>query len=422
VRRRAAALLAALVATLALVIGLGAASPASASGTGPILYGTVTDPSEKPIEGVKITAKNDSGFSQEATTDAKGEWTIQTPKAGTYTVTLDEASLPEGVTLAAGNERKVNAFLGKVRIQFPTGTGVVETTSKWSQAVQLFVDGLLLGLILALAGVGLSLIYGTTGLTNFAHGELITFGALATYFYNNVLGLPFVLAASAALITCAVFGSLQDSLFWRKLRKRGTGLIAMLVISIGLGIFLRYLFLFFFGGNTQPFADYSGQPGIEIGPVSITPKSMIGAAIAIIAILLTAYWLLRTRIGKASRAVADNPALASASGIDVERVINVVWILGATLAGLAGILLGMAQGVNWFMGFQILLLVFAGVTVGGFGTAFGALLGSLIVGVLIQLSTLFIPPELKSVGALVILIVILIVRPQGLLGRRERIG
>jgi branched-chain amino acid transport system permease protein len=211
-------------------------------------------------------------------------------------------------------------------------------------------------------------------------------------------------------------------LLWKQLRRRGTGLIAMLVVSIGLGIFLRYLFLFLFQGSTQQFPEFSGQAGIEVGPVSITPKAIIGALLAIAAILATIYWLLRTRMGKASRAVADNPALASASGIDVERVINVVWILGATLAALAGVLTGLTSGVSWNMGQQILLLIFAAVTLGGLGTAFGALFGALIVGLLIQLSTLVIPPELKSVGALVILIVILLVRPQGLLGRRERIG
>jgi branched-chain amino acid transport system permease protein len=145
-------------------------------------------------------------------------------------------------------------------------------------------------------------------------------------------------------------------------------------------------------------------------------------ALAIVVLLAVAYALLRTRIGKATRAVADNPALASASGIDVERVIKVVWVTGAALAGLAGVLLGVAQQVNWQMGFQILLLIFAAVTLGGLGTAFGALVGALVVGLFIEMSTLFIPTELKSVGALGILIVILLVRPQGLLGRRERVG
>jgi branched-chain amino acid transport system permease protein len=127
-------------------------------------------------------------------------------------------------------------------------------------------------------------------------------------------------------------------------------------------------------------------------------------------------------MGKASRAVADNPALASASGIDVEKVIRSVWILGAALAAYAGIILTINQGVSFLMGQDTLLLIFAAVTLGGLGTANGALIGSLIIGLLVQLSTLFIPTELKYVGALLVLILILIIRPQGILGKRERIG
>ena len=130
----------------------------------------------------------------------------------------------------------------------------------------------------------------------------------------------------------------------------------------------------------------------------------------------------RSSIGKATRAVSDNPALASASGIDVERVIQVVWVAGGVLAGLSGILLALSQQVSFQLGFQVLLLVFAAVTLGGLGTAFGALAGSMVVGLFINLSTLIIPSELKNVGALGILIVILLVRPQGLLGRAERVG
>ena len=196
----------------------------------------------------------------------------------------------------------------------------------------------------------------------------------------------------------------------------------MLVISIGLSIFLRYFFLYLFGGANRPYAQYQGQAGIEIGPVSITPRAVVSSLIAIIVIVLTGFWLLRTRIGKATRAVSDNPALAAASGIDVERVINVVWILGGGLAALAGVVYGLTQQVSFQMGFTILLLIFAGVTLGGLGTAFGALVGSLVVGVMIQVSTLIVPPELKNVGALAILIIILLVRPQGILGRRERVG
>jgi branched-chain amino acid transport system permease protein len=130
----------------------------------------------------------------------------------------------------------------------------------------------------------------------------------------------------------------------------------------------------------------------------------------------------RSRLGKAARAISDNPALAAASGIDVDRVIRVVWTVGGALAGLAGILLGLAQEVQFQMGQNILLLIFAAVTLGGLGTTVGALVGSLVIGVGVQLSTLVVSPELKNVGALAALIVILLIRPQGILGRRERIG
>ena len=136
----------------------------------------------------------------------------------------------------------------------------------------------------------------------------------------------------------------------------------------------------------------------------------------------TLLWVQRSRIGKATRAVSDNPALASATGIDVERVIAVVWTVAAGLAAYAGIYLGMTQNSIWNMGQRILLVLFAAVILGGLGTVYGALVGALVVGVFIQLTTLVIPPEMKTVGALFLMIVILLIRPQGLLGRRERVG
>jgi branched-chain amino acid transport system permease protein len=142
----------------------------------------------------------------------------------------------------------------------------------------------------------------------------------------------------------------------------------------------------------------------------------------VVLLAATVVWVQRSRIGKATRAVSDNPALASATGIDVERVIAVVWTVAAGLAAYAGIYLGMTQNSIWNMGQRILLVLFAAVILGGLGTVYGALVGALVVGVFIQLTTLVIPPEMKTVGALFLMILILLVRPQGLLGRRERVG
>jgi branched-chain amino acid transport system permease protein len=292
----------------------------------------------------------------------------------------------------------------------------------WGTAAQLTVEGLRFGLLIALGALGLSLIYGTTGLTNFAHGEIITFGALATFTLNSGFGLPLLLAAILGVILSAAFGSLNNRALWKPLRKRGTGLIAMMIVSIGLAIFLRNIYLFFFGGDKQAYTEFVGQAGLEFGPVAITPADIVVFIVSIIALGAVVIGVQRTRLGKATRAVSDNPALASSAGIDVERVIEVVWIVGAALAGLSGILFAFTQQVSFQMGFQVLLLIFAAVTLGGLGTIWGAIVGSLVVGLFLQLSTLVIPSELKNVGALLVLIVILLVRPYGLLGRRERVG
>ncbi len=388
------------------------------------LRGTLSNPEGEPVPGVRIEVSAETGFTETGTSDSEGTWAVLLPGAATYTVLLIEDSLPPDLGLRdpERNPLTLNVLSRSKTVQFPLGEEAGGGSQWTSRALQLLVDGLAFGLILALAGVGLSLVFGTTGLTNFAHGDLMTFGALAALVFNNYIGLPLVVAAALALVLAVGFGWAQDRGLWRPLRRRGTGLIAMLVVSIGFGILLRYSYLFVFGGSTTQYAEYSGQAGLELGPISITPKSLVASSLAIIALLATIAWLQRSRMGKASRAIADNPGLASASGIDVEQVISRVWIIGTTLAALGGIIYSLSNGVTWIQGFQVLLLVFAGVIVGGLGTAYGALVGCLLVGVLIQMSTLFIPPELKNLGALVFLILILLVRPQGIFGRAERIG
>jgi neutral amino acid transport system permease protein len=411
--------------TLVLLVATGLvlfASPAMAA-EGEIA-GTITGPEGVPIEGVAITVTNDDDFEEATATDDVGIWAVTVPELGKYSVTIDPDTLPAGVGLQDPEKTTLTVtLLSNVKtVSFATGEPDQSGSSTWDRALQLLVDGFMFGLILALAGVGLSLIFGTTGLTNFAHGDLITFGAMAVFTFNNLLGLPFLLSGVLAVLAAGAFGSLQDLALWRPLRKKGVSLIAMLVVSIGFGIVLRYTYLFLYGGGVEQLRSHSGQAGIEIGPVSVTPKSIVGSAVAIVALAAVLAWLRFTKMGKASRAISDNPALASASGINVERVINAVWIAGTALAGLSGVIFAMGIGANWFMGFQILLLVFAGVILGGLGTAMGALVGSVLVGMLIEVSTLVIPTEMKAVGALLIMILILLVRPQGLLGRKERVG
>lgn len=395
-----------------------------------VISGQIVDLKGKPIAGVELTVAGPN--SQEivittVSTDASGNWSYTPTVPGQFFITINPETLPSGVGLTEPDKTTKSVVLFALTkspppVQFLTGVGP-ERASQLEVAMQLTVDGFILSVMIALAALGLSLIFGTTGLTNFAHGEIITMGGLGTYMFNNWFGIHVIPAGILAVaLTVLLSGWAQDRYIWKKLRKRGTGLIAMLVVSIGLGLLVRYMYLYIFGGNKEQYSQYAGQPGWQFGSLSLTPKATISVVIGLILLAGAIAWLLKSTMGKASRAVADNPALASASGINVEQVIQRVWILGALLAGYSGVMMGLNQGVQFLMGSDVLLLIFAAVTLGGLGTAYGALVGSFVVGMFIQLSTLVVPTELKFVGALVVLILVLLVRPQGIMGRKERIG
>ncbi|HMQ25111.1 MAG TPA: branched-chain amino acid ABC transporter permease [Acidimicrobiales bacterium] len=387
--------------------------------------GTLENDGE-PVEGVVITVEDASGeVVGEATTDADGEYDIPLPGPGDYSSPLDVDSLPDGVNLRNEDRATLEFTLrpGQTRpLLYPLGESTRQEVSGIEKFLQLLVEGIKFGLVIAMGAIGLSLIFGTTGLTNFSHGEMVTFGAMAAWWFNVNMGLHLIPASILAIAVGAAVAALYDFAFWRRLRHRGTGLIAMLVISIGMAVLFRYFFLYLFGGRTRPYANYAVQTGIDIGPVSIAPKDLVSIALSIVVLVGVGLLLNKTKIGKAMRAVADNRDLAASSGIDVDRVILFVWAAGGGLAALGGVMFGVTEQVSYQMGFRLLLLMFAGVTLGGLGTAYGALVGSLIVGIFVQVSTLWVPVELKNVGALVILILILLVRPQGILGQAERVG
>jgi branched-chain amino acid transport system permease protein len=317
------------------------------------------------------------------------------------------------VTVDPGRSQPVN---------FGLSDGSANSGGGTIRAVQLFVDGLRFGLLIAVCAIGLSLIFGTTGLVNFAHGELVSIGAIIAWYINVRAGVPLIPATIIAMVVGAAVGALNERGIWRPLRRRGTGLVAALVVSIGLSLLLRYLMQIIYGGFSNPYAQYQSQRAVDYGVFTLTNRALFSIIISVVVLVLVAVMLQRTKIGKAMRAVSDNRDLAASSGIDVNRVILVVWMMGGALATLGGVLLGLSDQVQWDMGFRLLLLMFAGVTLGGLGTAYGALVGSVIVGVFVQMSTLVIPDDMKYVGGLLLLIVILIIRPQGILGSRARIG
>lgn len=388
------------------------------------LRGTMSNAGE-PLPGVVVTAESvDGSFSETATTDENGNWEIFVPQPGDYRVSINPDDLPEGVEVREGTRSELTLSVSPSQqraVLFAFGESGREVSTFSDQALQLTVEGIRFGLLLALAALGLSLIFGTTGLVNFAHGEMIALGAIIAWALN-VNGFSFIWAALITIVITGIIGGGQELGLWRPLRRRKTGLIAMMIVTIGLSIFARFLFLYFIGAQPRSYAQYITQAGIQFGPVSLAPRDIWSMVIALVVLVGVALLLIFTKIGKAMRAVSDNPSLAAASGIDVNRVILFVWVTGGALAGLGGLLLGLSQQVKFDMGFDLLLLVFAGVILGGLGTAFGALVGSLVVGLFVTVSTLWIPSELKNVAALAVLILILLFRPQGILGRAERVG
>jgi branched-chain amino acid transport system permease protein len=383
-------------------------------------------PNGTPIEGVTVLVTGPEGEEVgEATTDENGFAAVPLEVGGAHSVELDADTLPEGTELSNPDQIKlsdVNMFGFSKTVQFPIGLDERVGASSLDRVIRLLYSGLKFGLLIALASLGLSLIFGTTGLTNFAHGELITLGGLLTLSLNASAGIPVALAIPLAFLIMMALGYGQEVAFWRPLRRRGTGNIALMIVSIGLAILLRYAYQYIYGSENQQYRQYVTQDPFEIGPLRIIPKELFILGISIVVLVVVSLALAKTRIGKATRAVADNPALASSSGINVNTVIALVWILGAALAGLSGALLGLDQGIEFQTGQKILLVVFAAVTLGGLGTIWGAMAGAIMVGLFTELSTLIIPSELKNVGALFLLIVILIFKPQGIFGRAERVG
>lgn len=304
-----------------------------------------------------------------------------------------------------------------------------------NRVVQQLVNGLVFGLLLALASVGLSLIYGTTGLSNFAHGEQVSLGALLCFFFTTpqpvslplipvefTIGLPLIPAAIAAIAVAAGTGWLQDKFLWSPLRRRRVSTVQQMIVSIGLSLALLNFIQWWFGAERQRLTT-SIDERLDLGMFSVGISTLWSVAISLLCLGGVAYFLMRTRTGRATRAVSDNPALASASGIRVEKVVRLVWIMATGLAAVGGILLALYDNAAAFdVGARLLLLMFAAVTLGGLGHPFGALVGSLVIGVAVEVSTLWVGTDLKYAVALGILIVVLLVRPQGILGRAERVG
>ena len=282
------------------------------------------------------------------------------------------------------------------------------------------LNGLSSGSIYALGAVGLTLVYGILRLVNFAHGDFLTFGAYMAYLVNVTWGLPLVVAIFYAMATTAVLGIFLEKVMWGPMRARGAGMLQLLLMSIGLALVIRYVIQFIWSTELRQL-EVNLTDTVQFLGLTIGRTNLIVIVIGFAVLLGTGLMLRYTLLGKRMRALSDNLDLAETSGIDTSRVILWTWVFAAGFAGLAGVLAGAITQLQPELGFELLLPIFAAVVMGGIGNAYGALAAGLLLGLVIEWSTLFIDARWKTAIGFLVLILVLMIRPQGIFGRARAI-
>ena len=298
-------------------------------------------------------------------------------------------------------------------------------------SAQVIVDGLISGAMIGLGAIGVTLTYSILRFANFAHGELIAWGAYFALAGSSFLGAltpglaaplgPFSfgwslpIAAVVAMAATAALALLADVLLFGRLRAKGGAVIILVMASFGAALTLRNLLEFIFTSRPAYYSEEL-QIAVRFGGLRATPDAMLSFAMTTVVVVSLQIVLKWTAVGRAMRAVSENPQLAGVVGVDSRKVIRLVWIIGASLACLAGIMAGLLVQIRPTMGLDLLLPIFAAAILGGIGSAPGALLGGLIIGLAESMTVQLIGAEWRAGVAFVILVAILLLRPRGLFG------
>jgi branched-chain amino acid transport system permease protein len=296
------------------------------------------------------------------------------------------------------------------------------------------MDGLIAGSMIGLGAIGITLTYSILRFANFAHGDLISWSAYFALSVSSVLGfalpslanpigpfsfgwsLPLGLAASIALT--GLLALLVDWLLFARLRKRSSVAIILVMAGFGAALALRSLLEFIFTTKPMYFTNALQIARPLFAGIRATPDQLLGLGLAALLVGAVNLMLTRSAAGRAMRAVSENQALAGLAGIDVAKTIRLVWLFGAALAVVAGVMAGLLVQIRPHMGLDLLLPLFAAAILGGIGSVPGAMTGGLIIGLTEALCVQFIGAEWRAAVSFVILVAILLLRPQGLLGRQ----
>ena len=282
---------------------------------------------------------------------------------------------------------------------------------------QLIANGIIAGGIYSLVALGYTMVYGILKFINFAHGEVFMAGAYIAWLFNVLFGVNIIIAFLISMIACGLLGFIIEKAAYKPLRNSPR--LVPLITAIGVSLFLQALALLIFGADIKTFRTGTIEKGINILGATITKLQITIVIVSLVMMFLLHLFVKYSKTGKAIRAVADNPELASTIGINVDKVISVVFIIGSALAAVAGILIGMEQNLQPTMGVSIGIKAFTAAVVGGIGNIYGALIGGFLIGLIENIGIWFIPSGYKDAIAFFVLLIMLFFRPQGLFGKKE---
>ena len=285
--------------------------------------------------------------------------------------------------------------------------------------LQYFIDGLYIGAIYAIIALGYTMVYGIAKMLNFAHGDVIMVGAYMSYTFVSASGMPVYLSIPIAMVICTVLGIVIDGLAYMPLR--GTSSLAVLITAIGVSYFLQNAAQLIWGPaeigfnrlvNAKPFLLFDGK-------LRVSPEAMVTLAIAVVIMVALTTFVNKTQTGKAMRAVAEDRDAAQLMGINVNRTISNTFAIGSALAAVAGVLLcSKVQSVSPTVGSMPGIRAFTAAVFGGIGSIPGAMLGGMLLGLIETLTGAFISTQFSDAIVFLILIIVLLVKPAGLLGKQ----
>ena len=279
------------------------------------------------------------------------------------------------------------------------------------------ISGLSLGSIYALIALGYTMVYGIAKMLNFAHGDIIMVGAFAVITTVSMLGFPPILAIAASIVCCVVLGVCVERIAYKPLRKSPP--LAVLITAIGVSYFLQSLALLIFGSTQHSFPKVISVPAIQLGSLTIQGNMLVTLAVMVVIMIAMSLFISKSRTGKAMRAVSEDRDAAKLMGISVNRTITITFAIGSALAAVAGVFYGTTYGfIGPYTGSMPGIKAFVAAVFGGIGSMPGAMLGGILLGVIENLAKRYISTELSDAIVFAVLIIVLMVKPTGLLGKQ----